>query len=592
VERGFAIVGFAATAAAGLAVYSLYSYRKDLSKLYSGDLMGAWQPTPTKLPKEFLLHLDLDQTSIVDAPPLPRWGSFLEQGTSEMTLRSVVQTIEDAAKDDRVKGFVTTGCGGLNELGSVQELRSAVRKFCQARKKFKSVFYTDTFGEAMNKTLAYYFASAFDRIYMQPSGRMTATGYCLEFPFFKNLLDRWNVDFRVWAKEDYKTAFNFLTHDSFTEQHEQQLKSVMNGIFDQMAEGIAEGRGLTKQQVEDAISAAPLTSQQALEAGLIDQAVYKNEMWDLMTEKKEPLEEITLRNYQRIVERERKKIKTKKTEPEVMVMHMSGLIQSGWGPPVTDKPAIWSGQTNQRLQDLSKNQNIKAVVLRVNSGGGSAVASDTIRKQIADLKATGKYVVVSMGNVAASGGYYISLGANSVVANPGTLTGSIGVITASPFLKDALDQHGVNVALLKRGENADLLSPFTAVTPKQEVVIEKLLDDVYSKFLHHVQTERNLTPEVVRSKARGMVWLGKDAVESQLVDELGGLSEAIEIAKRGASLPPDARVEDYATPHRLFDIVSGLMHQFRTGDLSRLVRLRSSIEMYSFEADVILGSIQ
>jgi len=427
-ERGFAIVGIIATTAAGLAVYSLYSYRKKLPGIIGSDMMSTRQPIVSKLPKEFLLHLDLDQTSISDYP-LSRWGSFLSQGTTSMTLRSVVQTIEEATNDDRVKGFVTTGCGDLNGLGSIQELRSAVLKFNEAKKKFKSVFYTDSFGEAENKTLTYYFASAFDKVYMQPTGRMTTTGFCLHTPFIKDFLARWNVDFRVWAKEDYKTAFNMLTHDSFTQQHEEQLSWVLNGIFDQVTEGIAEGRGLTRRLVEQAISAAPMTSQQSLEAGLIDRALYRDDVWDLLCEKNAPVQRISLKDYHRLVEQDKKKGKQKKVKPEVAVMNMSGPIVSGWGPPMPQSPSIYSGQITEQLASLAKNKDIKAVVLRVDSSGGSAVASDTIRKQISKVKEAGKFVVVSMGNVAASGGYYISLGANAIVANSGTITGSIGVMT-------------------------------------------------------------------------------------------------------------------------------------------------------------------
>lgn len=173
----------------------------------------------------------------------------------------------------------------------------------------------------------------------------------------------------------------------------------------------------------------------------------------------------------------------------------------------------------------------------------------------------------------------------------GTLTGSIGVIISSPFLKEALNHYGVNVELLKRGENADLLSPFTQITSEQEELIEKLMDEVYEEFKRAVHLERGLPPEHVHSKAQGRIWLGKDASDSDLIDELGGLTTAIQVAKRGAALPPDANVVDFPSPHRIADMISGVLHQLTTGGPSQLARLRSSVEMYSFEADIIFGSI-
>lgn len=307
----------------------------------------------------------------------------------------------------------------MKGLGTIQELRAAISKFTEAGKKFSSIFFTDTFGEGENKTLIYYLASAFDKIYMPPCGRLSTPGFCLQVPFFKTLLTRFNVDVRVWAKEEFKTAFHMVTEDSLTPSHEEQLKLVLNGIFDQVAEGIAEGRGLSRSRIEEKIISAPLDADDSLTAGLIDRLLYRDEVWDSMKDGERVLPRISIKDYSRIIENDRKK-KRRDQNPDVVVMHLSGPIFTGWSSPTLQRPSICSGKVVEQLAALVKNRDVKAVVLRIDSGGGSAIASNVIRREIKNVKDSGKFVVASMGNVAASGGYYIALGTNCIVANPGS----------------------------------------------------------------------------------------------------------------------------------------------------------------------------
>ena len=297
----------------------------------------------------------------------------------------------------------------------IQELRNAVCKFNQAGKRLSSVFHTDTFGEADNKTLVYYLASAYKKIFMQPTGRMCTTGFSLSTPFFKDLLEKWRIKFRVWAKEEFKTAFNLFTEKEFTVPHREQMTWILDGIFNQVTAGISESRGMSQNEVEAAISAAPMSAQEAQAKGLLDRILYKDDIWTHMSDGQQ-LPTVSIRDYARIKAQEERK---RKKKPEVAVMNLSGPIFVGWQPPSSQHPSICSARVAEQFNQLAKNENIKAVVLRLDSGGGSAVASDSIRQHIAKIKDAGKYVVVSMGNIAASGGYYISLGAHAIVANPG-----------------------------------------------------------------------------------------------------------------------------------------------------------------------------
>lgn len=313
----------------------------------------------------------------------------------------------------------------------------------------------------------------------------------------------------------------------------------------------------------------------------------------LFTNDTKPLPRVSIKDYYQVKLHEERKQKHKKMK-QVLIVDASGGIVQGWASSMPRKPSLCSGRFNQQLSRIAANSKIGAVVIRVDSNGGSAVASDAIRKQISELREAGKYVVISMGNVAASGGYLIALGADSIVANPGTITGSIGVITGSPYLGDFLNDWGINVATLTKGDNADLLSPFSHLTKQQEVVVESLVDEIYTNFQKAVGEGRRLDPEKVQEVSQGRVWLGTDAFHHGLVDELGGLSEAIFVAKRGAGLPENAPVVESIGPHRYFEFLEGLLHQLTGGNTQFEDLMKDntpSVQAYSFDSEIILRSI-
>eukprot|EP00210_Caulerpa_lentillifera_P009541 g9099.t1 len=600
VERGFAVVGVMTAVAVGVAAYGIYAYKKELKK-FDGGLLGFTRPIGKKLPDSFVLHLDLDQTSIVDSTRSVGWESFFQQGRQSMTLRSVIKSLESASRDDRVQGFLATGCDGIKGLGMIQELRSAVVNFNRiGNKRFRSVFYADSFGEADNKTLAYYLASAFHHIYMQPTGQMTTVGFSIQTPFFRQLLDKYKIEPRVWSRERYKNVLNMFTHDSFTEEHREQLIHILTGIYNQVIEGISSGRGLDKAAVNDTIACSPLTGTEAVARGFIDSLCHRSDVMKLFINEKKPLPRVSIKDYFQIKEHEERKQKPKKIK-QVLIVDASGTIVQGWTSSMPRKPAVCSGRFNQQLSEIAANSKIGAVVIRVDSNGGSAIASDAIRNQISELRQSGKCVVVSMGNMAASGGYYISLGADSIVANPGTLTGSIGVVSGSPYFVEFLKDWGINVATLNKGVNASVLSPFTKLTTEQETIVENLIDEFYKNFQQAVGEARGLNSEKVKEVSQGRVWLGVDAFHHGLVDALGGLSDAIDLAKRGAGLPDNAPVVESMSPYRYFEFIEGFLRQFIGGGNARMSEMSdiveevvvpsSLVQSYSFDSEVIHRSI-
>lgn len=480
----------------------------------------------------------------------------------------------------------------------IQELRSAILNFNRiGKKRFRSVFYTDSFGEAENKTLAYYLAAVFHHICMQPTGQMTTIGLSIQTPFFKQLLDKCKIQPRVWSRERYKNVFNMFTHEDFTQEHEEQLNHVLSGIYDQVIEGIADGRGLEKSTVNEVISASPLKASEAVNRGFIDRLCHRSDVLKHFTKGNKPLPRVSIKDYFQIIQLEEQKTKHKNLKQVVIVDAAGGIVQ-GWSPTIPRKPSLCSGRFNQQLSSIAADPKIGAVVIRVDSNGGSAVASDAIRKQISELRESGKYVVVSMGNVAASGGYYIALGADFIMANRGTLTGSIGVITGSPYLTEFLNNWGVQVQTLQKGENAGLLSPFCQVTKQQELVVDDLMDEIYKNFQKSVSEARGLDLEKVKEVSQGRVWLGTDAFFHGLVDALGGLSEAILVARRGAQLPENAPVLECINRHRYFEFFEGLIQQFFGQSssylntlLSLLENSPSKVQAYSLQSETIFNSI-
>jgi len=501
----------------------------------------------------------------------------------------------------------TAGCKGVSGLATIQELRSAVQNFRNEDKKpYGSVFYTDSFGEAENKILGYYLASAFGRIYLQPIGLMVTPGFVVHTPFLNTLLTNYGAELRIWAKGEYKNSINMFTENDYTEAHAEQVRWILDGIFEQVVSGIAEGRQMSMAHVEEAVNMSPLTAVAALNRGLIDHVGYEDEMWSGLRNRGCDLPTVSLKDYLRIIQQEKRREETVKGS-HVAVLYAQGEISLGWSSRRAVK-SIESNRLVHQLDCLLKSKDVKAVVLRVDSNGGSSIASDSIRRKLMKFRDFGKHVVVSMGNAAASGGYYISLGANTIVANPGkmsmhflmdverntgSLTGSIGVFVAIPYLKDALQARGINVSIIKKGNNADLFSFFKELDPSQEQMIQSLTDEVYERFKARVCESKNLQPDVVRNLAKGKVWLGQSAKDNLLVDEIGGLTDAIRIAKIQAGLPQDARVVDYPSHSGFWGILSAIkfLFPFRVEDISQLMELNSSIQMYSLDADIILKSV-
>jgi protease-4 len=423
-----------------------------------------------------------------------------------------------------------------------QELRDAVRAFRDSGKL--AVAWVETFGETGHGTVPYYLATAFERIYLQPSGDVGLTGVSLEEPFFRDALDKVGVAPRFARRHEYKTMANTFMERSYTPEHEEMSGRLVASIGEQITAGISEARGLTEDRVRELIDRAPLLGAEALEAGLVDRLGYRDEVYADVREKAgadAQLRYVTRYNRSRMLTPRLPRAK----QDAVALIQGHGQIRlgrSGRSPVPGQGSAMGSDTIGAAFRAAVRDDRVKAIVFRVNSPGGSAVASDAIWREVVLARRAGKPVIVSMGNLAASGGYYVSMAADTIVAQPGTLTGSIGVVVGKPIVNGLLDRLGIGIGSVEDGAHARMFSTTRDFTDSEWERINSSLDRIYDDFTAKVAEGRNMTREQVHELARGRVWTGADARLHGLVDELGGLDAALDAARRKAGLAADAPV--------------------------------------------------
>jgi protease-4 len=494
-----------------------------------------------------ILELDLSDGMVESAPADPLAAVMARRKTH---LRDVLDGLRRGAADSRVRALVVKMAGGVG-LATVQELRQAVQAFRDAGKI--TVAWTESFGETGRGTVPYYLASAFERIYLQPSGDVGLTGVALEEPFFRGALDKLGIAPRFGKRHEYKTAANSFVERSYTPEHEEMSKRLVASIGEQIVAGVAAGRGLAAERVRELIDKGPLLAAEALDAGLVDKLGYRDEVYEEVRADvraaagEEPLLRYVAR-YNRSHTLARRLPRPR--SDVVALIHGLGPIRlgrSGRGPLPGQGGAMGSDTIGAAFRAAVKDDHVKAIVFRVNSPGGSAVASDAIWREVVLARRSGKPVVVSMGNVAASGGYYVATPADTIVAQPGTLTGSIGVVGGKPIVSELLERLGVGLGAVEEGAHARMFSTTRDFSETEWERFNALLDQIYDDFTAKVAEGRDMSRDRVDELARGRVWTGADAHANGLVDELGGLDVATGIARKKAGLAADAPVRSY--PH-------------------------------------------
>jgi protease IV len=467
-------------------------------------------------------------------------------------VRVVLEGIGRASSDPRVRGLVVRLGGSRSPLGlaSAQELRDAVQGF-RAHGKL-AVAWAETFGEFTQGTVPYYVATAFDQIWIQPSGDVCLTGVAVRVPFIRDFLDKIDVTPQLAQRHEYKSAANVFTERGFTGAHREATERVVDSAMEQVLAGIAEGRHLDTGTVKALVDRAPLFASQALEVGLVDRVGYRDEVYAEVRNQigaDAILQYVARYRKSRLAELS-KRVSSVRREA-VAVIDVTGAIHLGRSrrSPLTGASA-GADTVTAAIRSAVKATDVKAILLRVSSPGGSYVASDAIWRNVRLAREAGKPVVVSMADVAASGGYFVSMGADVIVAEPGTITGSIGVVGGKPVINRLTARLGIGHDHVALGKHALMFSPLARFSDDEWARLNEWLDRIYDDFTAKVADGRGLPADRVHEIARGRVWTGADAKQRGLVDELGGFGLAIEVAKERASLPPSAEPELRTYPRR------------------------------------------
>jgi protease-4 len=519
------------------------------------------KPIVTPLADNIILTVDLTQ-GLAEGPHQDRLLRLLLG--SEPSLRDVLDGIETASSDPRVK--VLLARVGDDELGlaKIQELRDAIAAF-RAKGKFALAF-ADSFGEFGPGTRPYYLATAFDEIWLQPMGNVGLTGLYAEVPFFKGTLDLLGIVPEFDHREEFKTAMNSLTETKMTPPHREEVDALLASIGGQIIHGIAEGRKLPEAEVREAIDRGPLLADEARQAKLVDRLGYRDEVLAQARAHAGSGAELTgLTTYLDRAGRPHREGST------IALIYGSGLIQraASSANPLTESNVMAATEITRAFRAAVRDPAVRAILFRIDSPGGSVVASESIWREVVFARERGKPVVVSMGDVAGSGGYYVAAAADKIVAEPSTLTGSIGVLAGKLVVSDLFQKLGMSTDSAQVGANAAMYSSTSEFSTRAHSRLEAFLDETYKGFKDHVASGRHMTQEEVEEVARGRVWSGEDAKARGLVDELGGSAVALRLAKEAAKLAPDAAVKLTVFPREKepFEIVfDRLVGKERDGD--------------------------
>lgn len=457
-------------------------------------------------------------------------------------LRSTLSLIDQAKRDDRVTSLVIMPQASGALWAQLQEVRQAIVDFKSSGKPVTAYLEYGGAGE-------YFVASAADRVLMMPAGQLDLSGVVTYELFFRGALDKLGVYPDLLHIGDYKTASNTFTERTFTPAHREVTRALNRSFYDEVVRTIAEGRGLSEDDVRARIDGGPYLASEAKEAGLVDELAYEDQIPDGSP----------VPGRRRLEAGDYARVRSgASTGPRIALLYAAGTIASG--KSAFDSPGgqvVGSETFAGWVRRARIDPGIRAVVVRVDSPGGSAIASEVIWRELM-LAREVKPVVVSMGDVAASGGYYIAAPAHAIVAQAGTITGSIGVVTGKYVLQETMDKLGIGTAAESDGRFAQIYSPFRRFTPDERARVEEQMQATYELFLTRVAEGRQSTRDKIDAVAQGRVWTGRQARELGLVDELGGLDRAIALAKDRAKIDADASVSLVVYPARrsLYDIVS------------------------------------
>jgi len=493
-----------------------------------------------------VLVFDLSTQVRDSKPPANLAQAFSGKEQDIITLRRVLQSIDKATKDDRIVALFLDGRrgGSMNGYATMEEIRTALVKFQATGKKI--ITYDVTLSER-----EYYLSSLADEVIINPMGTMELNGLSSKQMFFKGALEKYGVGVQVIRVGDYKSAVEPYIRSDLSEANREQTRALLTDLWSKFLETVADSRGLNATKLQKVVdSQGYLDPKEAKKVGLVDELGYYDNVAAKLrklteeTEETESFRQIDLSEYADRTIRPAE-ISTKAAQ-KIAVVYAEGAIVGGRGSIET----IGGDRFAEEFRELREDDSVKAIVLRVNSPGGGATASEVILREILLTKKK-KPVIVSMGNVAASGGYWIAAGANQIFAEENTITGSIGVFGLLSNIKEIANVHGVTWDVVKTGEFADISSNVRPKTEAELAIYQKSVNKTYQLFLRKVARYRNIPQAQVKKIAKGRIWSGKEAVKIGLVDQIGGLESAIVYAAEQAELGNNWQLEEYPQQNRL-----------------------------------------
>ncbi|NDL59310.1 signal peptide peptidase SppA [Phytoactinopolyspora mesophila] len=491
-----------------------------------------------------VLELDL-LTPMATTPPQDPLSALRARNRTHLT--DVIEGLRRGARDQHVGGLIAQCDGAAYSPATAQELREAVREFRRSGKP--AVAWAQSFGELAPGTVGYFLATAFDEIWLQPSGDIGLTGLNARAVFLREALDRLGLHPELGQRYEYKNAADTFTQAEFTEAHRESLGRIVESTGDQLLEAVCKSRGIAIERVRELINSGIIGAAAAKSAGLIDHVGYRDEAYTSMARR------VGGRMRLRYVGRyNQSAVKSRAMLAPVTRKRGCVALIYGHGPVTVGRSSaspmsggsMGSETISASLRAAARDESVKSIVFRVDSPGGSYVASDTIRREVLQARRA-KPVIASMGAVAGSGGYFVSMGADVVVAAPATITGSIGVLAGKMVIKKLLTRLGVRMDSVSVGEQAGMFSPSEPFTDAQWEIIDRWLDGVYDDFVAKVAHDRGMARDDVHSVAKGRIWTGADAHRHGLVDQLGGLVTAVGLARIRGGLPARNDLSDVRT---------------------------------------------
>ncbi|MEO8593457.1 MAG: signal peptide peptidase SppA [Candidatus Solibacter sp.] len=474
-----------------------------------------------------------------EKPPM-ELPSILGEDHTPVTVIGVWSTLEKAAADSRVKAVVLQPEGLSASWAKLQELRLDIDKF---KKSGKPVFaYLRQPG-----TREYYVAAGADRIYLGPSEPVMLKGLRAEMMYFKNSLDKLGVNVEIEHAGKYKDFGDMFTRSDMSPETREVMTTVVDELYGDIVATIAAGRKRTPDEVRAIIDQGPFTAPQALKAGLVDELRFEDQMWGELKDKlKVEPAKLSMDKYSKITS---ESLGLSGKNRIAVVVGEGDIVRGSPGDDGAADTNLTSYGFNKLLRRVEADSSIKGVVVRIDSPGGEVTASDELWRQM-NLLSKKKPVVISMSGAAASGGYFMAMTGDPIVAYPGTLTGSIGVVFGKPNLHGLYDKLGVTKDAIQRGKHAGIDSDYTPLTPDERATLRAGIDESYRDFVTKVAEARHRKFEEIEPLAQGRVWLGSQAKERGLVDEVGGIDKAIEIVKQKAKIPNSERVGLVVYPGR------------------------------------------